>query len=221
MCRVYSGKASPYASFKYQSDQITRSGHLPRTLRSEERSLVLPHYRTALDIALRSDCSEAQFGAVVFYKQRELARGFNHVPDHLKEIGWACKSHCPRLGVEQLKGGVGSELCFVIHAEEDAADNLAKLPVDIRRGVEQKASMVVARLKNRKEVLPIGAQNVRCTACAKKIANETQIREIVFPIVIAGEMQFAAYGRVEFHTTSIINLYERWTPVLSALPGSQ
>ncbi len=194
---------------------------MPRTLRSEERSTVLPHYRAALDTALRSDCSEAQFGAVIFYKQKELAQGFNHVPDHLKGIGWACKSHCPRLGIEQLRGGVGSELCFVIHAEEDAADNLAKLPTDIRRGVEPKSSMVVARLKNRREVLPVGAQNVRCTACAKKIANETQIREILFPIMIAGEMQFVAYGRVDFHTASIINLYERWTPVLNALPRNQ
>lgn len=194
---------------------------MPRTLRGEERSLVLPHYRTALNIAQQSDCSEAQFGVVVFHKAKELARGINHVPEHLKKIGWACKSHCPRLGVEQLRGGVGSELCFVVHAEEDAANSLARLPIDIRRGEEPKSSMVVARLKNRKEVLPVGAQNVRCTACAKKIANETQIRDIIFPIMIAGELQFVAYGRVDFHTASIINLYERWTPVLNALPRSE
>lgn len=190
---------------------------LPRTLKADEKSVVLPHYRTALEIAKQSDCSEAQFGAVIFRGVKVLARGINHVPEHLNGIGWACKSHCPRFGVPQLRNGVGAELCFVIHAEQDAVNNLAKLPVNIRKVDEPRSSMVVARLKNMEEVVPIGSRSVRCTECSKKIANETKIRDIVFPLRIGEGLEFIAYGKVEFHTESSKNLFERWSPVLDSL----
>jgi deoxycytidylate deaminase len=191
---------------------------MPKVLNVEESKRIIPHYESALKIALRSDCKEAQFGAVIFHKESVLAEGVNHIAEAFS--GKECSLDCPRRRMPQLRGGVGAELCIATHAEEEAVNNFRNLPERPGREIEENSLMVVARLKERRQVLPDTIAYVRCTLCAKKL-NETNLAGILFPKSDAGGITFSYFTRKEFAVLSAKNLAEKWIELFPFLAASK
>ncbi len=175
---------------------------MPRRLDMHQSEQAMPFYQMALVLADRSDCSEAKFGALIFKDSTVLSSGHNYVYPHFK--GTSCEKGCPRRAMPSLRGGVASDTCIAVHAEEDAVNNLLRLP----GGVERAAStmMVVAHVKDRKPVVSQEIPKPRCTRCANKIAHETHIEGVLFPVLDGKTTRFVFFGREEFAQISLKNL---------------
>lgn len=164
------------------------------------------HQPMAVELAFRSDCSEAKYGAVIFRGTNILGSGYNHMPNdfHGKH---SCES-CPRYNVGRLKGGVGSELCVTVHAEQAAiADMLRARPGETGRG----ATMLIEKVKRGEVVVRTEYPKPRCVECAKYIVNMTDMDQIIFPVRLAnGFDTFTAFSQTEFHQLSVENLVANW-----------
>ena len=156
----------------------------------------------AIGLARKSNCEDAQLGAVIFSDGKVLGEGYNHIPQILSKE-YSCKS-CPRRKSE-LHKGVGLELCIAIHAEEDAINDM--LINRSHKIADSKGSkMIVARIKEGEVKIPRSV-NPYCTKCSGKIATQTEIDEIIFQV----KDGFVAFKKSEFHIKSINNLYQNWT----------
>ncbi len=179
--------------------------------------LLNDHLKDIVVLARRSDCKEAQYGAVIFKGGVLLGIGFNHVPTILKEKyvcgGSQIKQDCPRRQFPELRGGVGMDLCIATHAEEAAiidmyqsrGHNLAST-----RG----ATMLIGKLKDGAVKVHDYPVKLTCTKCSGKIANETQLEKIAF-LTTNG---FAIYGREELHEETIKSLRRSYQEAVAAQP---
>ncbi len=77
----------------------------------------------ALDISPRANCVKGKVGAILVKNKRIIAEGVNSVPDGVTPC---TEETCLRKKLK-LKSGENQELCFVVHAEQNALlDALAK-----------------------------------------------------------------------------------------------
>lgn len=180
---------------------------MPRLLDRVESGVAMPHYERALQLARRSDCAEAQFGAVVFMCREVLAEGVNGVYPHFKRLGFSCDMDCPRRNMSGICGGVAGDTCIALHAEEAAVVSLGEY---LRRADAIYPShpiMVVGHLKRGSAIVSKDAPpQPRCTKCANKIAHESNIEGVLFPVLIEGEIKFVEFDSVEFARLSLANL---------------
>ncbi len=169
------------------------------------------HREPTISLARKSDCLEANYGARIFRGDEVLGEGNNHVPDDIKGT-YLCKD-CPRYEVNGLRGGVGSELCVAIHAEQAAISHMLYLPNERGNG----ASMLIEKVKNGELVVRTEIPRPRCVECAKQIYNMTLIKQVIFPIRIEGIDTFVSFSRDEFHRLSIQNLTANWAKTFPSL----
>lgn len=173
-----------------------------RYLDQSEQQKLLSLFNDAAALALNSNCEEAQYGAIIFNENGILGQGYNHVADVVAKE-YSCHVDCPRNGSD-LHKGVGLELCISTHAEEAAIDDMLFVK-NIGREQSAAAKMLVVRMKEG-EVLKPAAIDPYCTRCAGKIAAETLIKEVLFPV----EKGIVGFDSKEFFILSIGNLYKSW-----------
>ncbi|ASI13669.1 deoxycytidylate deaminase [Candidatus Mancarchaeum acidiphilum] len=167
---------------------------------SEEEAAAIKAYRDRAEELLKnSDCFESNYGAVIFKDGKVLGEGYNYVPE-IK--GYTCDK-CPRRK-QDLHNGIGLELCYSVHAEESAINNMLfdkKLSVEDSEG----ASMVVVRSKDGK-VFKFEELKPYCTRCAEKIYTQSKIKEIIYE----DKKGFIAFGNEELFDISVKNLHSSW-----------
>lgn len=173
-----------------------------RFLDKDEIKLAKIYMKRAWELARKSNCKEANFGAVIVNPEGKiLGEGYNWVP----EILGSC-DECPRRKEFNFKGGVGREICYARHAERDAIFNA------IRKGYNLKDStMYVGHMKNGKIKTTRGKPN--CTNCAQEIYL-SGIKEVVF---FAGKDKFLAFDSKEFLILSYKNLVENYKKQVKGL----
>ena len=119
----------------------------------------------AWDLARRSDCKEANYGAVIVKDSKIIGRGYNHLP-----FGYKCDD-CFRRKID-LKKGVCSDLCLSIHAERDTIGNAKISFFDLEDSV-----MYIGKIKDG-EIKPTRGRP-HCTNCAQEILVN-KIKEVKF-----------------------------------------
>ncbi len=112
--------------------------------------------KLAFEVSKRSTCLRRAVGAIIVKDRRILATGYNGVPSGLR--------HCEETGCLREQLGVPSgqrhELCYAIHAEQNAIIQAARYGINITG-----ASIYITTQP--------------CVVCAKMLIN-AGIKEIVF-----------------------------------------
>ncbi len=170
-----------------------------RYLSEEEEAAIKVYRDRAEELLKNSDCLESNYGAVIFKDGKILGEGYNYVP---KINGYTCKE-CPRRN-QDLHNGIGLELCYSVHAEEAAINNMI-LEKNMKVNDSEGASMIVVRAKDG-EVFKFDELEPYCTRCAEKIYTQTKIKEIIYE----EKKGLIAFGNEELFDVSIKNLHNNW-----------
>ena len=110
----------------------------------------------AIKLSVKANCVKGKVGAILVKNKRIIAEGVNSVPDGIKPC---TDETCLRKRLK-LKSGENQELCFVVHAEQNALLE------------------ALAKKKNvRGSTLYVTKQP--CIICAKMLIN-AGIKEIVY-----------------------------------------
>ncbi len=170
-----------------------------RYLDEKEAESIKKYYDRAIELLKKSDCKEANYGAVIFKDDEVMGEGYNYVP---KIYGYTCDK-CPRRN-NDLHKGIGLELCYSVHAEESAINDMI-FNKGHKRSDSKGSNMIVVRAKNGEHYI-FKTFKPYCTRCAEKIYTQTDINEIIYE---EGD-KFIALKRDELFNISIINLHENW-----------
>ncbi len=112
--------------------------------------------------AEKSKCFKQKVGAVIVRGGEVLARGYN------KPVGDFCEK-CVRRELD-LHGGENVEVCFVVHAEQNALIDALNRGIDISGAV-----MYVGAIKNGERRIH---KRPYCTVCSKILAS-TKLKGII------------------------------------------
>ena len=85
------------------------------------------YMKEALKLSKTANCIKGKVGAILVKKNKIIAQGVNNVPDGINPC---TEETCIRKKL-QLKSGEKQELCFVVHAEQNALLDALKNKVDI------------------------------------------------------------------------------------------
>ncbi len=153
----------------------------------------------AMELAKNSDCKESNYGVIIFKGDNILGKGFNYVP---KLGNYSCDI-CPRHHMDVHKG-VGLEVCFSVHAEEAAINDML---INNHHGIEDSkgAKLLIVRMKDGKFDRP-KTQKPYCSKCSGKIYTQTMVDEVI----MCTEDGFVAWKREEYHMETMKNLTENW-----------
>ena len=153
------------------------------------------------ELALSSNCKEAQYGAVVVNDyliagedNLIIGEGYNHTIEEL-----VCDK-CPRR-VLDVKSGVANDLCYALHAERCAIDD-TKLRKDISSLKDSK--IYIGKRKNG-EIKSMRGKPY-CTACATDI-YVNGFKEVIFYSQNGG---FLVFDSKEFLIRSFRNLIDAY-----------
>lgn len=80
------------------------------------------------DLALTANCIKGKVGAIIVKNDKIIAEGVNSVPNGIKPC---TKETCLRYKLK-LKSGENQELCFVVHAEQNALLNALNNHIDVK-----------------------------------------------------------------------------------------
>ena len=170
-----------------------------RFMSDEEGKALDKYIDMAMELAKKSDCKEANYGVIIFKGNEVLGKGYNYVP---KLDNYSCDI-CPRHHMDVHKG-VGLEICFSIHAEEAAINDMLinnKHDIDDSEG----AKILIVRKKNGDFNRP-KVQKPYCSKCSGRIYTQTKADEVI----MCAEDGFIAFGREEYHIETMKNLQENW-----------
>ena len=79
-------------------------------------------------ISLKANCIKGKVGAIIVKNNKIVAEGVNSVPNRIKPC---TKETCLRYKLN-LKSGENQELCFVVHAEQNALIDALNNHVDVK-----------------------------------------------------------------------------------------
>ena len=81
----------------------------------------------ALEISTNANCIKGKVGAILVKNNKIIAEGVNSVPNGIKPC---TEKTCLRKKLN-LKSGENQELCFVVHAEQNALINALNNKIDV------------------------------------------------------------------------------------------
>ena len=174
-------------------------GEILRYLSEDEGRVLEKYVDMALDLAKKSDCKESNYGVIIFKGDKILGKAYNYVP---KLDNYSCDA-CPRHHMDVHKG-VGFEICFSIHAEEAAINDML---ITNRHSIEDSkgAKILIVRMKDGKFNRP-HEQKPYCSKCSGRIYTQTLVDEVI----MCSDRGFVAFGREEYHMETMKNLTENW-----------
>ncbi|EQD69215.1 CMP/dCMP deaminase zinc-binding protein, partial [mine drainage metagenome] len=110
---------------------------------------------------------------------------------------------CPRHHMDVHKG-VGFEICFSIHAEEAAINDML-ISKHHRIEDSEGATVLVVRMKDGKFDRP-KVQKPYCSKCSGRIYTQT----LAGQVILCADGGFASFEREEYHIETMKNLTEYW-----------
>ena len=110
----------------------------------------------ALELSTTANCAKGKVGAVIVRDNKIIAKGVNSVPNGIKPC---TEETCLRKRL-CLKSGENQELCFVVHAEQNALIDALNNKVDVKN-----STLYVTKQP--------------CIICAKMLIN-AGIKKIVY-----------------------------------------
>lgn len=85
----------------------------------------------ATKLSLEANCIKGKVGAILVKNNKIIAKGVNSVPEGIKPC---TNDSCLRKKLN-LKSGENQELCFVVHAEQNAILDALKNKVDVNNSI--------------------------------------------------------------------------------------
>ncbi len=82
----------------------------------------------AIKLSSKADCIKGKVGAILVKNGKIIAEGINSVPNGIKPC---TKRTCLRIKLN-LKSGENQELCYVVHAEQNALLNALNNSIDVK-----------------------------------------------------------------------------------------
>lgn len=82
----------------------------------------------AIDISKKANCIKGKVGAVLVKNNKIIAEGVNSVPEGIEPC---TEETCIRKKLK-LKSGENQELCFVVHAEQNALLDALKKKIEVK-----------------------------------------------------------------------------------------
>lgn len=85
----------------------------------------------AINLSSKANCIKGKVGAIIVKDNKILSEGVNSVPNGIKPC---TNETCIRKKLN-LKSGENQELCFVVHAEQNALINALNSHIDVKDSV--------------------------------------------------------------------------------------
>ena len=85
----------------------------------------------ALNLSKTANCIKGKVGAILVKDNKIIAEGVNNVPTGIKPC---TEKTCLRKKLK-LKSGEHQELCFVVHAEQNALLNALEKKIDVKNSI--------------------------------------------------------------------------------------
>lgn len=110
----------------------------------------------AINISAKANCVKGKVGAIIIKDDKIISEGVNSVPNGIKPC---TESSCLRKKLN-LKSGENQELCFAVHAEQNALINVLNNHADINNSI-------------------LYVTKQPCIICAKMLIN-SGVKEIIY-----------------------------------------
>jgi dCMP deaminase len=137
--------------------------------------------RVAFLVSERSSCLHRKVGAVIVREKRILATGYNQPPSNFP--------HCDQIGcirdVLGIKSGEYQEVCFGLHAEQNALMQAAKFGISTKDAI-------------------IYVTHQPCSICARLIIN-SGIRKVIFKNPYPDELTKFFFNKTGVETICLVN----------------